>query len=152
MDLSTATYWWVAAGVLVAVELTTGTFYLLMVALGLAAAALAAHSGAAASVQVATAALVGGGATALWHWRRFKQPRSAHVSENPDANLDIGGRIQVIEWAADRTARVRYRGSDWFARLAPGQAARSGEHTVIAVEGSTLVLQPATTADTRPTD
>jgi membrane protein implicated in regulation of membrane protease activity len=39
MDLSASTYWWVAAGVAVAVELATGTFYLLMIALGLAGAA-----------------------------------------------------------------------------------------------------------------
>src|ERR671928_123616 len=38
MDISASTFWWVAAGVAVAAELTTGTFYLLMVALGLDAA------------------------------------------------------------------------------------------------------------------
>ena len=43
MDLSGATGWWIVAGVLVAAELATGTFYLLMLALGAAAAALAAH-------------------------------------------------------------------------------------------------------------
>ena len=42
MDLSASTFWWVAAGVAVAVELATGTFYLLMIALGLAGAAVAA--------------------------------------------------------------------------------------------------------------
>ena len=42
MDLNPSTFWWVAAGVAVAAELATGTFYLLMFALGLAAAALAA--------------------------------------------------------------------------------------------------------------
>ena len=46
MDLSSASLWWVAAGIAVAVELATGTFYLLMIALGLAAAAIAAHLGA----------------------------------------------------------------------------------------------------------
>ena len=35
------TIWWLLAGITVAVELVTGTFYLLMIALGLAAAALA---------------------------------------------------------------------------------------------------------------
>ena len=39
MDVSPATVWWVVAGAAVAVELATGTFYLLMIALGLAAAA-----------------------------------------------------------------------------------------------------------------
>ena len=34
MDWSLATWWWIAAGVLVAAELASGTFYLLMLALG----------------------------------------------------------------------------------------------------------------------
>ena len=34
MDWSASTVWWLAAGVLVAAELATGTFYLLMLALG----------------------------------------------------------------------------------------------------------------------
>jgi len=37
-----STLWWVIAGTLVALELATGTFYLLMLALGAAAGALAA--------------------------------------------------------------------------------------------------------------
>ena len=44
MDLSLSTWWWIVAGVLVAAELATGTFYLLMVAIGCAAGALAAHA------------------------------------------------------------------------------------------------------------
>ena len=40
MDWSSATVWWVAAGVLVAAELATGTFYLLMLAIGTAATSL----------------------------------------------------------------------------------------------------------------
>ena len=43
MDFSIATLWWVAAGIVVAAELATGTFYLLMIALGLAAGAVAGH-------------------------------------------------------------------------------------------------------------
>ena len=40
-----STIWWLAAGIVVAAELLTGSFYLLMLALGLAAAAIAAHLG-----------------------------------------------------------------------------------------------------------
>lgn len=142
MDFSTATLWWVAAGIAVAAELATGTFYLLMIALGLGAGALAAHAGLALSAQVICAALIGGGATALWHWRRYRQPRSAPARENRDVNLDIGERVRVDAWAADRTARVQYRGSAWTARLAPGAVAAPGEHLVTAVEGNWLVVAP----------
>jgi len=143
MDVSPATVWWVVAGAAVAVELATGTFYLLMIALGLAAAALATQWGASTSTQIITAALVGGGATAVWHWRRFNQPRTAPASENRDVNLDIGERVTVPTWADDRTARVPYRGSTWPARLAPGEAPASGEHRIVAVEGNWLVLARA---------
>ncbi len=143
MEFSIPTFWWVAAGIAVAVELATGTFYLLMIALGLAAGAVAALFGAGVSAQVIAAALVGGGATAAWHWHRYRQPQSAPARENRDVNLDIGERVSVAAWGADRTARVPYRGSVWTARLQPGAPAVTGEHHVVAVEGNWLVLAPA---------
>jgi membrane protein implicated in regulation of membrane protease activity len=142
MSVSAATMWWVLAGILVAVELAIGTFYLLMIALGLAAAAVAAHLGMSLPGQIATAAVIGGGATALWHWRRYRNPRSAPASSNRDVNLDIGAHVQVDEWAADRTTRVSYRGAGWPARLAPGATPTAGQHEVVAVEGNWLVLSP----------
>ena len=143
MDFSTATLWWVAAGLAVAAELATGTFYLLMIALGLAAAGLAAQFGVAAPGPLFVAALVGGGSTALWHWRRASEPRSAPARENRDVNLDIDALVNVAGWADDRTARVPYRGSIWHARLVPGAHPVSGVHCVVAVEGNWLVLAPA---------
>jgi membrane protein implicated in regulation of membrane protease activity len=142
MSVSAATMWWVLAGILVAVELAIGTFYLLMIALGLAAAAVAAHLGMSLPGQIATAAVIGGGATALWHWRRYRNPRSAPASSNRDVNLDIGAHVQVDEWAADHTTRVSYRGAGWPARLAPGATPTAGQHEVVAVEGNWLVLSP----------
>jgi membrane protein implicated in regulation of membrane protease activity len=142
MSVSAATIWWVLAGVLVAVELGTGTFYLLMISVGLAAGALAAHLGFSLSVQVAAAAIIGGGATAFWHWRRYRNPSSAPARSNRDVNLDIGAHVLVNEWAADRTTRITYRGAGWSARLAPGATPMSGQHEVVAVEGNWLVLSP----------
>ena len=142
MELQLSTAWWVLAGLAVAAELATGTFYLLMVALGLAAGAVAAHLGLSTSLQITTAAIVGGGATAFWHWRRMHHPRSAPAAENRDVNLDIGERVNVAAWGADRTAKVSYRGSTWTARLQPDAPATSGEHVVKAVEGNWLVLAP----------
>ena len=143
MDWNPASLWWVAAGVMVAAELATGTFYLLMVALGMVAAALAAHLGVAPSQQIIAAALVGGGATALWHWKRSRAPAAAPISENRDVNFDVGERIHVEAWGPDGTARVAYRGSTWTARLAPDATPAPGMHQVSAVEGNWLVLSPA---------
>ena len=143
MDLSPASLWWIAAGVAVAAELATGTFYLLMIALGLGAGALAAHLGSTQPIQLLVAAVVGGGATALWHWRRVASAGPAlPTAEDRDVNLDIGERVNVPAWASDGTARVSYRGSTWAARLQPGAPAVPGEHVVAAVEGNWLVLAP----------
>jgi membrane protein implicated in regulation of membrane protease activity len=143
MDLSNASVWWIAAGVAVAAELATGTFYLLMIALGLGAGALAAHLGSTQPIQLLVAAVVGGGATALWHWRRVASAGPAlPTAEDRDVNLDIGERVNVPAWASDGTARVSYRGSTWAARLQPGAPAVPGEHVVAAVEGNWLVLAP----------
>lgn len=142
MDISASTSWWVLAGIAVAAELATGTFYLLMIALGFSAAAVAAHLGWAGGSQFVIAALVGGGATALWHWKRAHAPRSAPVYENRDVNLDIGERVQVSQWSADGTTRVQYRGSSWTARLQTGATPSPGEHRVTAVQGNWLVLAP----------
>ena len=143
MEIPGATFWWVAAGVAVAAELGTGTFYLLMIALGLAAAAVAAQIGVSVSAQLAIAALVGGGATVAWHLRRARERNDEPAAANRDVNLDIGSRVHVDTWSDERTARVRYRGTEWSARLASGVKARGGEHTVSAVEGNWLILTPA---------
>ena len=143
MDWSAATNWWILAGVLVAAELATGTFYLLMLALGAAAAAVAAHLGVGASGQLLAAALVGGGAVVGWHLKRSRSPAALPAGENRDVNLDIGERVHVAQWTAERTTRVQYRGSTWEARLAPGAPADGGAHVVSAVEGNWLVLAPA---------
>jgi membrane protein implicated in regulation of membrane protease activity len=147
MELPAPTLWWVAAGIAVAVELATGTFYLLMLSLGFVAAALAAHVGSGSTAQIVAAAIVGGGATAAWHWKRAHAPRSAPAAQNRDVNLDIGERVEVSAWHADGTARVHYRGTTWTARLAPGAKAGPGAHRVAAVEGNWLVLAPDSSTD-----
>ena len=65
--MAPSTIWWVVTGVLVAGELVLGTFYLLMLALGTVAAAVAAHMGASASLQMVAAASVGGAAVVGWY-------------------------------------------------------------------------------------
>ena len=116
MDISTSTLWWIAAGTAVAAELASGTFFLLMIALGLGGRGVAAALGACLVGQLLTAALLGGGAVALWSSRRARRPAALPAQSNPDVQTDIGSHIHVKHWQADGTARVRYRGADWTAR------------------------------------
>src|SRR4051812_40866992 len=98
--MTDSTLWWLMTGTAIAVELLTGTFYLLMLAIGLASAALAAHAGASTAIQLVVAALVGGGAVTAWHLMRPRQP-TGPASANRDVNLDIGETVQVEAWNPD---------------------------------------------------
>ncbi len=139
--LSPALLWWLVAGLLVAAEVASGTFYLLMLAPGAAAGAAMAHAGFGFSAQLVAAALVGGGAVTLWHFRRLATARrSPPPAANPDVNLDVGSEVQVARWNADGTARVHYRGAFWDARWGGSGAPAAGAHVIRAVEASRLVL------------
>jgi membrane protein implicated in regulation of membrane protease activity len=143
MDLNTSTMWWVAAGVLVAAELSIGTFYLLMVALGCMAGALAAHAGMGVSAQVVVAAVLASAATAIWHFKRARAPRSAPSESNRDVNLDIGETVRVPAWDSHGSARVNYRGSSWNVMFRGQGAPVPGEHVIVAVQGNRLIVAPA---------
>ncbi|KQV92470.1 MULTISPECIES: NfeD family protein [unclassified Roseateles] len=140
MEWNWATVWWIAAGALVAAELASGTFYLLMLAVGAIAGALAAHLGASLTAQVLTAAVTGGAAVVGWHLRRSRMPAAAPAASNPDVNLDIGQSVQVETWSTDGRAKVQYRGAAWQARFIGSPPAQSGRHVIRAVEGSCLLL------------
>ena len=138
--MADSTTWWLLAGAAVAVELLTGTFYLLMLGVGLAAGALAAHAGGSQATQLVAAAVVVGGAVAGWHLvrkRRFGSP--AGTSTN--LNLDAGEQVHVDAWTADNTATVRYRGTVWTAVPAGGTPQGPGLHRVREVSGSRLVVE-----------
>ena len=139
--MAESTWWWVAAGLAVAVELGTGTFYLLMIAVGLAAGAIAAHLGLTATVQVAVAALVGGGAVAVWHLKRGRGPDQGPARANPDVNPDIGEIVHVDAWDDEGTAAVQYRGARWTAVAAPGTTPEPGRHRIREVVGNRLVVE-----------
>ena len=136
-----STIWWVMAGITVAAELLIGSFYLLMLSLGMAAGAIAAQAGSPLTVQMVVAAGVGGAAVLLW--RRVKQGRGAELEaqSNPNVNLDIGALVMVQAWASDGSAQVNYRGANWTALHRPGLAPESGQHRVVEVQGSRLVLE-----------
>ena len=138
--MSPATLWWIVCGALVAAELATGTFYLLMLALGAAAAALAAWSGAGGAVQLLAAAVIGGGATLLWHFKKGAKASGLAASANPDVHIDIGQSVQVTSWAPGGSAIVKYRGAEWQARFIGTGAPEAGGYIIRALEGSTLLL------------
>ena len=139
--MADATVWWLMAGAAVAVELATGTFYLLMLAIGLAAGAIAAHTGAPAPFQFIAAAVVGGAAVGGLHMQKRRRPPEGPVRANPDVNQDIGETVHVDAWQPDGTATVRYRGANWTVVAAPGTGHAHGAHRVREVVGNRLVVE-----------
>ncbi|HEY8904562.1 MAG TPA: NfeD family protein [Rhodoferax sp.] len=139
--MAESTLWWLAAGALIAVELVTGTFYMLMIAMGLVAAALGAHAGLAITWQWTIAALVGGGSILVWRHIRGSQPRVAPARANHDVNMDIGETVHVEAFNEDGTCSVHYRGAHWDGALAAGESAGSGSYTIVEVVGSRLILK-----------
>ena len=141
--MSDATLWWLIAGAAVALELVSGTFYLLMLALGMAAGAVAAQAGAGLALQLVCAALVGGGAVLAWSRLNRERQETADSSANPDLNLDVGQWVQVEHWHADGSAQVRHRGADWSAELdQPVAHPAPGRFRIVAMRGSHLILAP----------
>lgn len=131
--------WLVVAGVLVIAELFTGTFYLLMIAIGLGAGALAAVSGASGPVQTLVAAVVGLAATAVLHRSRFGRPARSEATRDRNVNLDIGQRVVVPSWQNGH-ARVMYRGALWDVELGPGAIPEAGDYRIVEVLGNRLIV------------
>lgn len=136
-----ATLWWIAAGLLVAAELTTGSFYLLMLALGAAAGAVAAHLGLGGTAEVAIAALTGGLATAGWYaYRRRQGGEAPDVQADRNVNLDVGETVQVQAWDEQGRTQVQYRGASWSARYIGTPPAQPGPHRIAKLHGNQLEL------------
>jgi membrane protein implicated in regulation of membrane protease activity len=133
--------WFSLAVVLVILEMTSGTFYLLMVALGLIAGGIAQLAGLAFPGQAAIAALVATVAIVLLRRSRFgKTQRNETAARDPNVNLDIGQELDVPAWDANRKARVNYRGAAWDVELSPDSAPSPGRFRIVEVRGSTLVV------------
>jgi hypothetical protein len=92
--------WWIIAAAIVAAELLTLTFYLLVVGLAVAFGGVVAWLGGDPTWQWLTASALGvAGVVALERWKRGR-------GRSPDqAPLDVGQRVRVESWGPGHTAR-----------------------------------------------
>ena len=137
--MSDWTYWLIGAGILIVAELFIGTFYLLMIALGLLFGAIAAYLGAGGPLQTLAAAAVGIAATMVLRRTRYARPGRGQAANDPSINLDIGQRVTVPQWH-DRRARVMYRGALWDVELRAGVAPEAGDFEIVEVQGNRLIV------------
>ena len=141
--MADSTWWWLLAGAMVALELFTGTFYLLMIAVGVAAAALAAHAGLSSTWQFLAAAIVGTALVVFWYFKKKRHEGDPSVRSMRSVNLDIGEIVQIEQWQPDRTARVQYRGAQWSVIVREGVLPSPGPHRVIELVGNRLLVEKA---------
>lgn len=136
--------WFVLVGVVVILEMFTGTFYLLMIGIGLAAGGAAALVGASDGIQLVVAAIVG--ILATYGLRRSKWGRITRreAARDPNVNLDIGQTLVIDAWSGNpgetRTARAAYRGAQWDVELEHGGRAQPGAFVIREVRGSRLIV------------
>ena len=116
MDLNTSTLWWLVAGALVAAELLTGTFYLLMLAIGAAAGALTAHLHLGMTAQLLAPLPSSAGIAGWYHRRQHPTAAPRKPTRRESRHRPIG--LKVEAWQDGRLA---------FSTAAPaGKPASSG--------------------------
>ena len=128
-------YWFLLALVLLGLELVTGTFYLLVLSIAMAAGGVAALFGLGVAAQLALGALAGVvGIIVLRRWR------GTGASDAASQNLDTGLPVKILTWHDDGTARVYFRGAEWDAELDAAGAGREGTFYIKAMRGSVIIL------------
>jgi membrane protein implicated in regulation of membrane protease activity len=134
------TIWIIVAAVFAVVEMGTGTFYLLVLAVAAGAGAVTSYVTPDLAVQMGVAAIV-----AVIGYGGLQKMRGGRarldVSANPDVNIDIGSVVHIADVGVDGDARVNFRGAEWAARVDGGAAAVPGARYKIArIDGNILVL------------
>ncbi len=128
-------YWFLLALILLGLEMLTGTFYLLVVAIAMAVGGLVALLGISLAWQLTLGAVTGIAGTIML--RRWK---ATQVSAAPNVSLDAGQPVKVLKWNDNGTARVFYRGAEWDAEPESADTPRDATLYIAAMRGSGLVL------------
>lgn len=130
-------FWFFCALGLLALEMLTGTFYMLVLSLGLAAGGVVGLMGGGVFGQSVTAGIISVVGAVVVHRSRFARSPDLNAASQ---NLDIGQSVDVQTWHKDGTAAVSYRGSRWDAELEASHMPRNKTMYIKAMRGSKLIL------------
>ncbi|CAN5383377.1 NfeD family protein [soil metagenome] len=142
--------WFIVAGIVVILEMLSGTFYLLMLAIGLAAGGVSSLLGAGNSIPYVVAAVFGIAATFGLSRSKYGKVARSDSAQDPNVNLDIGQPISISEWKTEGqrfTARAMYRGAMWDVDLRQDSTAQPGEFIIREVRGSRLIVTNRSSAN-----
>ncbi len=134
-DLPHYSLWLIVAAALTGLEMLTGTFYLLLMAIAALAGCLAALTDFSGTQQ-----LLIFGAFGLLETVGFTVYRRRHPAKQPDSFLDVGNPVVFKNIAPDGNWLVRYRGSDWQARPANGQTSQDAPLVIVKTMGNILIV------------
>ena len=131
------TIWFVAAAVVLIVELFIGTVYLLVVSVALAAAGIMYGLSGHFSAAVLTAAIIS--ALGIWLVHGRLKNRSAPQVLNDD--LDIGQNVRILRHLHDNIYEVAYRGTHWQAQAErPQDTFQTASSAVITAKNGNLLI------------
>ena len=129
--------WLIMGLALIAAELVTGTFFLLVLGVAALTGSLAAYFGADFFAQAVLACVVCvAGVFMVNHWRNKK--KDAAPGSN---NIDYGQSVVFESWRNEsaRIGRVQYRGASWDAHVLDGAAVQANDVLYICgTEGAQL--------------
>ncbi|MEQ1673643.1 MAG: NfeD family protein [Candidatus Nitrotoga sp.] len=135
--MPTYAYWFLLALGLLAMEMLTGTFYMLILSIAVGMGGLAALLGWDMPTQIACSVITG-----MIGVMVVRKMKGASIAKSEDQNLDVGQTVRLITWHNDGTARVHFRGAEWDAEWAGFESgmAQPAVLYIKSVHGSKLVL------------
>ena len=134
--------WLIVGLLLVAVELMTGTFYLLIIGIAALIGSLIAFLDQPVWMQALVAAIASVAGSVLVH----RYHRVVNATSPKDVSNDVGETVTIVSWVSEpqRLARVRYRGTTWDAEvIGSDPVAVDSMLYVVATEGSRLKISPS---------
>ncbi|MGO1767048.1 hypothetical protein CAP48_11135 [Advenella sp. S44] len=146
--------WFGVAAVALILELLTGTFFLLLVAVAAAGAGVVSWLGGELAWQLLAFSVLGiAGFVILKSSKLVRRGSKSSASRNTDVNLDIGQIVYVADWTPMNTAVIQYRGAKWQVRLDPalGGPPAPGSYRITDIDGIVFIVAPVSGPDTPPT-
>ncbi|MCS4532974.1 NfeD family protein [Neisseria montereyensis] len=135
--------WFIAAALILILELFIGTVYLLVVSAALFGAGIAAFLFNSFSLSMLIAAVLS--AVGIW-WAHgwLQRHRHSDTEESARNDLDIGQTVQITRHLHDSSYEVHYRGTLWQAQAqnaASSDAPVSQTAVIVGKNGNTLLIQ-----------
>lgn len=138
MSFDPLSLWLISGLILLISEMLTTSFFLIFIAIGCFAAALAASLDLAPWIQTVTCAVISaGGALTL------RRPIQARFLKSIRLEADIGKEIRLDQpIKPHQQSRITYQGASWLASNIGTEELKMGDHvTIVGMDGNILLIR-----------